>query len=146
MWENYTFVEGYALQITAYSSSPCIIATVAYGSPMAPEVAYKRYVRDNLIGSTEIGERLVKAWNAFYYSRSPALVKFAANSEALRALLRALLLPLVGIIHLTAMVFWLMEPISPSLASALAFMVAAISCITIYILIPICILRKVGKP
>jgi hypothetical protein len=61
IWENHTFIAGYALQIVAYYSSPCIIATVAYGSPMAPEVAYMRYVRDNLIGSTEIGGRLVKA-------------------------------------------------------------------------------------
>jgi hypothetical protein len=112
---------------------------------MAPEVAYMRHVRDNLIGSTEIGGRLVKAWNAFYYSWSPTVANFAAKSEALKALLRALLLPLVGIIHLTATVFWLMKPISPSLASVLAFMVAAILCIVVYVLIPMCALRKGRK-
>jgi hypothetical protein len=112
---------------------------------MAPEVVYMRHVRDSLIGSTEIGGRLVKAWNAFYYSWSPTVANFAAKSEALKALLRVLLLPLVGIIHLTATVFWLMKPISPSLASVLAFMVAAILCIVVYVLIPMCVLRKGRK-
>jgi hypothetical protein len=60
MWENHTFVEGYALQIVAYYSSPCIIATVAYGSPMAPEVAYMSYVRDNLLVQRKLAKGLLR--------------------------------------------------------------------------------------
>jgi hypothetical protein len=142
IWENHTFIAGYPLQIVAYYSSPCIIATVAYGSPMAPEVAYMRHVRDDLIGSTEVGKEIVKAWNAFYYSWPPTVANFAARSDVLKALLRALLTPLVGITWIAGYTFESIAQINQSLASVVAFAVAAILSITVYILTPmLCIIQ-----
>lgn len=46
----------------------CIIATATYGSSMDSEVIFMRNVRDNMIGSTDIGKKLVIGWNVFYYS------------------------------------------------------------------------------
>ena len=142
IWENHTFIAGYPLQIVAYYSSPCIIATVAYGSPMAPEVAYMRHVRDDLIGSTEVGKEIVKAWNAFYYSWSPTVANLAARSDVLKASLRALLTPLVGITRIAGYTFESIAQINRSLASVVAFAVAATLSIAVYILTPmLCIIR-----
>ncbi|MHA2066598.1 MAG: DUF2341 domain-containing protein, partial [Candidatus Thorarchaeota archaeon] len=72
----------------------CIIATAAYGGTMAPEVVYMRNVRDNMIGSTPIGNILVSGFNTFYYSWSPPVAQWIAGSEGLRTTFRVLLLPI----------------------------------------------------
>jgi len=124
-----------AITITAMET-PCIIATVAYGGPVAPPVVYMRHVRDDLIGSSKTGQALVEGWNRFYYSWSPTLAATASRSESLRFLLRALLSPLNGIIHVTADVFSLLTPISLDLASLTAFLLAATLSIGVYIVAP----------
>jgi hypothetical protein len=115
-------------------STKCIIATAAYGSEMAPEVAYMRYVRDNLIGSTPTGKVLRDAFNTFYYSWSPPIAQAIAGNAGLQALFRILLLPLVGIIHATAWVFITLG--AGDLASIAAFTLAAALTITVYIVTP----------
>jgi hypothetical protein len=65
------------------SSPRCIIATAAYGSEIAPDVIYMRYVRDNLIGSTVIGRSIIQAWNTFYYSWSPTIAQVIAGPTSL---------------------------------------------------------------
>ena len=120
---------------TQVTSSPkCIIATAAYGSEMAPEVIYMRYVRDGLIGSTPIGHPIVQAWNAFYYSWSPPVAAAIAESSLLQAIFRILLLPLVAIVHITAWVFASLG--SEDFASAIAFAVAAVLSTCTYIVLP----------
>jgi hypothetical protein len=71
----------------------CIIATAAYGSEMAPEVVYMRYVRDRVVGSTPIGGVIVGVWNAWYYSWSPPIAVFISDKPWLRAVFRILLMP-----------------------------------------------------
>jgi len=88
-----------------YPPKRCIIATAAYGSDVAPDVVYMRHVRDDMIGSSPTGRILRDAWNTFYYSWSPPIAGVIALSSILQAVFRTLLLPLVGIIHITAFVF-----------------------------------------
>lgn len=116
----------------------CVIATAAYGSEMAPEVVYMRFVRDELIGSTPTGRVLVGAFNAFYYSWSPVFAREIAASQVLRAVFRVLLLPLVWIAHATALVFTTLAGMTGNtdLASVLAFLLAAFMAVTVYIALP----------
>jgi hypothetical protein len=128
-------------QSTPASPSRCIIATAAYGSEMAPDVVYMRYVRDGLIGSTPIGHPIVQVWNAFYYSWSPPVAAAIAESSLLQAIFRILLLPLVAIVHITAWIFAALG--SENLASAVAFIVAAVLSTCTYIVLPALVLRRV---
>ena len=130
-------------QLSSSSSSTCIIATAAYGSEMAPEVAYMRYVRDSLIGSTPTGKTLRDAFNAFYYSWSPPVAATVAQSSDLQALFRILLLPIVAIVHATAWVFTTFG--SADFASVVAFGVAAVLCVGTYIVLPVVVIRGAWK-
>jgi hypothetical protein len=124
----------------ATSSSPrCIIATATYGSEMAPEVAYMRHVRDDLIGSTIIGRPIIQAWNAFYYSWSPPLAQAITASSTLQAFFRILLAPLTIIIHMAAATFTALARI-PDFASVTAFLAAAIVSVLDYIITPACLI------
>lgn len=127
---------------TGQPSSPpsrCVIATAAYGSDVAPDVVYMRYVRDKLIGSTPTGRGLVDGFNAFYYSWSPSLAERIAGNGLLRAIFRVLLLPLVGIVHITALTFMGMASMTENadVASVVAFVAAAAMTLTIYVVLPV---------
>ncbi len=119
--------------------SGCMIATAAYGSELAPDVAYMRYVRDELIGSSLLGSSLVTGFNAFYYSWSPALAEWIAGNALLMAVFRVLLLPLAGIVHVTALVFTATAHATgqTDAASLFSFLAAAIMTVTVYVLLPI---------
>jgi hypothetical protein len=123
---------------TYWRPGPCIIATAAYGSEMAPEVVYMRFVRDQAIGSTPIGRVLVDAFNTFYYTWSPAVAQLIAGNELLRALFRILLLPMVGIVQVTALIFTSVTGMVGSRdgASVAAFLVAACLSVMIYVALP----------
>jgi hypothetical protein len=122
----------------------CVIATAAYGSALAPEVVYMRYVRDQLISSTPPGRTLVAAFNTFYYSWSPAVAELIAGNGLLRAVFRVLLLPVVGITHVTALLFMAMTLMTgrADVASVLAFLAAAIMTIAVYVALPIVAVAK----
>jgi len=117
----------------------CVIATATYGSSMAPEVAYMRYVRDRLVGSTRTGRMFVDGFNAFYYSWSPSLARIIAASEILRGAFRVLLLPLVAVIYVAALMFTVARIItaSPDVASASAFLCAACMTLVTYGAFPV---------
>ncbi|MEM3017658.1 MAG: CFI-box-CTERM domain-containing protein [Candidatus Bathyarchaeia archaeon] len=123
----------------------CIIATVAYGSELAPEVAYMRHVRDDMLGSNEVGRMLVDAWNTFYYSWSPPIAKCLENSETLRALCRASLMPLSLIVHSSAFIYAEVASIDPSIASIVAFIFAAVISTMTYAVIPLVLLQSTLK-
>lgn len=77
------------------AGSDCFIATAAFGSPLEPHVATLRDFRDRHLMPHPLGRRLV----AFYYEHSPPLADFIRERETLRALVRALLVPVVGAIE-----------------------------------------------
>jgi len=125
----------------------CIIASAAYGSEMAPDVVYMRYVRDNMIGSSTTGRTLVAAFNAFYYSWSPAVATIISESELLRAAFRVILLPVIGIVHITGLVFMAMTNMAGSsdLASTAAFLVAATMTIAVYVALPVLVALELER-
>jgi hypothetical protein len=124
-----------------------VIATAAYGSAMAPDVIYMRYVRDSLIGSTPIGRGLVDGFNAFYYSWSPPLAERISESVLLRAVFRVLLLPLVGIVRVTALTFVGMATMTGNVdaASVVAFVAAATMTLAIYVGLPVLAVVKLER-
>lgn len=78
------------------SGGGCFIATVAYGSDMAPQVQVLREFRDRSLLTNAPG----RAFVAFYYRHSPALADAIRPHDNVRAVVRAALGPLVwGVEH-----------------------------------------------
>ena len=69
----------------------CFIATAAYGSALAADVAKLRDVRDGLLRKTVLGELFVQA----YYTFGPPVAGVIGESELLRSTARAALVPIV---------------------------------------------------
>ena len=69
----------------------CFIATAAFGSPMAPEVALLRAFRDSCLLTNSPGRLFVE----FYYWISPPIADFISRDESLRQITRIILWPLV---------------------------------------------------
>jgi hypothetical protein len=128
---------------------PCIIATATYGGPFEPEVVYMRYVRDTLIGSSQVGKSLVDGWNSFYYLWSPQIAERISQSHMLKTTSTALLLPLFSIIQITEFQYHTLAWINPNIASFVSFSIAALLSISVYIIAPLLLLfvfvKKRGK-
>ena len=69
----------------------CFIATAAYGSALDPHLDSLRYFRDSYLLTNGPGRAMV----AFYYMYSPPLADFIADRDWLRAVVRAVLTPIV---------------------------------------------------
>ncbi|MDQ5985376.1 MAG: hypothetical protein CSYNP_01085 [Syntrophus sp. SKADARSKE-3] len=74
------------------SSDRCFIATAAFGSYLHPYVGLLRNFRDVFLLTTEMGKGFVD----WYYRVSPPMANFIADSGFLKAVVRILLLPVVG--------------------------------------------------
>jgi uncharacterized repeat protein (TIGR01451 family) len=74
---------------------PCFIATAAYGSALDPHLDSLRYFRDSYLLTNYPGRAIV----AFYYKYSPPLADFIADRDWLRAIVRAVLTPMVYVIE-----------------------------------------------
>jgi 5'-nucleotidase / UDP-sugar diphosphatase len=70
----------------------CFVATVAYGSPFAAQVKTLRQFRDEILGASSWGRRVI----AFYYRHGKDAAAVVADHPWLRAAARTALLPLVG--------------------------------------------------
>jgi peptide/nickel transport system substrate-binding protein len=84
---------------------PCIIASAAYGSELAPEVQLLRNFREQNVLPTFAGSNFMKVFNQFYYSFSPAIAPTVASTQALAAPVRVLLYPLIGILQVSSAIF-----------------------------------------
>jgi len=73
------------------SSSKCFIATAAYGSRLAPEVAELREFRDRYLLTNQAGQVFVD----WYYRVSPPVAAFIAEHESLKTAVRWGLTPVV---------------------------------------------------
>jgi len=70
-----------------------LIATAAYGSPMATEVRYLRAFRDRYLLTSELGRLFVEQ----YYRFSPPLADRLRVHDGWRAIVRGGLSPLVAL-------------------------------------------------
>jgi|MudIll2142460700_1097286.scaffolds.fasta_scaffold50600_1 hypothetical protein len=74
-------------------SSSCFIATAAFGSYMEPHVMILREFRDQVLSGNPLGRSFV----FFYYKVSPPIANFISQHDALKMLVRWILLPVVGL-------------------------------------------------
>lgn len=81
----------------------CFIATAAYGSARAPELAYLRRFRDRYLLTNTIGRALVAA----YYRYSPPFARAIRPYPALRAIVR------LGLVPYVALARWLLPAVDP---------------------------------
>lgn len=72
--------------------TPCVIATAAYGTPLAAEISVLRRLRDRHLMANAPGRALV----AQYYRLGPRAAEVVARHAGLRALVRTMLSPLVA--------------------------------------------------
>jgi hypothetical protein len=85
-----------AAVVDGSGSSNCFIATAAYGSAMEPRVQLLRSFRDAYLVSNSAGRWLV----AQYYRFSPPIADIIRHHETLRAVVRLLLAPMLGIVYI----------------------------------------------
>jgi peptide/nickel transport system substrate-binding protein len=83
----------------------CIIATTTFGSELSPEVHFLRNFRDHTVLSTFAGSSFMTVFNEFYYSFSPNIASVIADNEPVRSLMKVVLYPLIGILHLSSRAF-----------------------------------------
>ncbi len=74
----------------------CVVATAAYGSPLEEKVGVLRDFRDRILMKSQAGKQFV----SFYYAHGVPVAEAVAQSEWLKALVRIMLLPLVGVAKL----------------------------------------------
>ena len=73
--------------LKAIKTSQCVVATAAFGSPLASEVLALRRWRDERLISSRAGKLFVTA----YYSVSPPAARFVSRHEWARRFVRAVL-------------------------------------------------------
>jgi hypothetical protein len=67
-------------------------------------VQFLRNFRDKLVLSTTAGSAFMQVFNAWYYSFSPSVAQFIASNDPIRAPVRVLLYPLLGILGISALI------------------------------------------
>ncbi|MGO2242672.1 MAG: CFI-box-CTERM domain-containing protein [Halomonas sp.] len=77
--------------LNAVRSSQCVVATAAFGSPLASEVNTLRAWRDKALRKSVLGKLFI----ATYYIVSPPLARLVRRSNILRAIVRAGLRPVI---------------------------------------------------
>ncbi len=101
-------VMGPETYVAVYSGSVsppgCFIATATYGSEVADEVQLLRDFRDGTVAKTSAGAAFMYAFNAWYYSFSPQIAAYVAQSDGVKAPLRIVLYPLIGALLVTSRV------------------------------------------
>lgn len=126
---TYAAAESSEIQINAEEVKAeerrCIIATVTFGSEVAPEVSLLRTFRDGLILSTEAGRSFYVAFDAFYYSWSTPVANHIEGNPLLKPIVKALIYPLLGILRLTSIATSQLFGLNSELASVLAGFIAS---------------------
>ncbi len=77
----------------------CIVATATYGSELSPEVSFLRRFRDTRVLATYSGVRFYAAFDAFYYSWSPAVAQFMHENPWTISPMKVALYPLILSLH-----------------------------------------------
>lgn len=122
----------------------CIIATATYQSELEDEVQFLRGFRDNIVLSTFAGSLFMRVFNAWYYSFSPAVAGFIAQQPILKAVMKIILYPLIGILHLSSSTYSVFS-LYPELGVVIVGLVASSLIGIVYFSIPLMALWKVMK-
>jgi hypothetical protein len=107
--------QAYGVVENSESSSGCFIATAAYGSILEPQVKILREFRDKFMLSNKLGKWFIN----LYYKHSPPIAKKIGSHEALKAIVRIGLLPVVGL-------SWIALKIGITAVGAIVFLMIAI--------------------
>ena len=118
-----------------WTAPKCVIATATFGSEAAPAVQFLRGFRDNLVLKTTAGSAFMQVFNAWYYSFSPSVAQFIANNDPIRAPMRVLLYPLLGVLGVSAFTYSLLSG-TPELAVVVAGLVASSLIGLVYLTLP----------
>jgi len=118
-----------------YVPPKCVIATATFGSEASPAVQFLRNFRDKLVLSTTAGSAFMQVFNAWYYSFSPSVAQFIANNDPLRAPVRVLLYPLLGVLGVSAFTYSLFSA-TPEFAIVMAGLVASSLIGLVYLTLP----------
>lgn len=87
------------------TQSPCLIATAAFGSELAPQVQQLRLFRDDIALKTSAGSSFMSVFNAWYYSFSPSVADYERQAPWLQSTVRTLIYPLLGVLALSTSVY-----------------------------------------
>ena len=117
-----------------------MIATATYGSELSPEVQLLRNFRDNQILKTAAGSAFMIAFNAWYYSFSPAVASQISTSPAEMTVMKGVLYPLIGILKFSSLTFSVANAL-PELAALLSGLVASSLIGVVYVGLPFSLLR-----
>ena len=128
---------------TTMITRPCVIASAAFGSELAPQVQFLREFRDQEIMSTFAGCQFLRVFNAFYYSFSPSVAQFVMASPVTSSLVRTLISPLVGSL-LTASSMFKLFHLNSELVALFTGFVASSLIGTVY-LTPVAFVRMIRK-
>lgn len=79
----------------------CIIVTATYESELSPEVQFLREFRDNTVYSTFAGGSFMTVFKGFYYFFSSSVASVIADNSVLRDIMKVILYPLIGILHVS---------------------------------------------
>lgn len=85
----------YTITVNRNTVDECFIATAAYGSKLAPGVVLLRSFRDQYLLTNTLGRAFVE----YYYHNSPPIAAYISRHEPLKAGVRVLLLPAIGIAY-----------------------------------------------
>jgi predicted phosphodiesterase len=118
--------------------SGCLIATATYGSELSPQVQFLRSFRDNTVTNTFAGSSFMNVFNSFYYSFSPTAASVIANNSPLRTVMKGILYPLIGILHVSSAAFSIFH-VFPELGVVISGILAS-SLIGIVYFLPIILL------
>lgn len=83
----------YFFNVDTGGSSGCFVATAAFGSPLAGQVAILRQFRDRHLLTNHLGRKFVD----WYYRNGPAAANYIADKPVAKAAVRAALYPLIGL-------------------------------------------------
>lgn len=124
--------------------SPCLIATAAFGSELAPEVEFLRTFRDQQVIQTFAGSNFMTIFNAWYYSFSPAVAQFEYSHSTARMIIRTTLYPLIGILHFSSLSYAMLAS-QPELAVLATGIITSFLIGLVYVALPISCLLHVTK-
>lgn len=102
----------------------CIVATATYGSELTPEVQFLREFRDSTVLNTFAGRNFMAVFDVWYYSFSPAAASFIGQQPMVKEIVKVILYPLIGILHLSSQSYALLS-FNPELGIVTAGLIAS---------------------